>query len=128
MWIQVTQPEFDTILAALRAYQQVEDGNWWEPGQLQAIRDIAEDHGPRLTSEEIDSLREAINGGEVNFTDEELMIMAESAMLVLEDAEMTETAADYLDLPSEYLQTLSAKIQGFLNPEQTCLISIAPSL
>jgi DNA polymerase III delta subunit len=54
--IRVSAREFDTILAALRLYQE------HEPGEIRTeVQEMASEHGKALTNEEIDALCERIN-------------------------------------------------------------------
>ena len=65
--IDVDGREFDTILAGLRMWQwALEPGGDYPSDfeRVQAILEIASEHGKPLTAEDIDSLCERLNTGE----------------------------------------------------------------
>jgi hypothetical protein len=121
MWIQVTDREFHTILGALREYQAnletLSAQGLLKPEEL--FGELVTNNGQiePLNAEEIDILCEAVNT-DTHFSDEEMMIVLDTARVVLKDpVDTAEKIIDGMDIGVDLVDDLYIKVERFLNPE-----------
>jgi hypothetical protein len=117
MWVQITEGEFDTVLAALRTYQVVMTGRIPPMEQVRAILDLAKEHGEPLGNPAIDLLCEALNT-ETRFTDEEMAAALEVVEIAMADDDTYGYMYNTLVGANESLPSLEAKIQSFMHHEE----------
>lgn len=71
MLINVNPRQRDTILAALRLFQT------HAPSISDHLREIAEENGPHLADDEIDTLCEGLNGGDLAFSNPVVVVQGD---------------------------------------------------
>lgn len=117
----IMQQQLNTILAALRFYQQ--QGQGTPSNRSDEIHDIATngDCDISLDDSGIDELCEALNFGEIllssPFTGQELTTLLEVARLAMADADMFTDACEAMDVSDSAMAELRDKLQAIMDSD-----------
>jgi hypothetical protein len=114
MWVQLTEAELHTTLAALRTYQR--NGyplNFATPIEILEIASCDNTIEP-LGNEGIDLLCEELNIG-TSFTDEEMIFTLEAARLAIQDETVNDWLGTAIDLSADELLGLQKKIHDYMS-------------